>query len=51
MTGFLFAFLACLIAGIGARDQLTVAALAVRQGQRPLLLVVAVLVSIATGLR
>lgn len=49
MTGFMFALLATLLAGIGARDQMTVAALAMRQGQRPGLLVVAVLTSIATA--
>lgn len=49
MTGLLFAFIACLLAGIGARDQLTVAGLAARQGQRPLLLAVAVLTSVATA--
>ena len=49
MSGFLFAFIACLLAGIGARDQLTVAGLAARQGQRPLLLAVAVLTSVATA--
>lgn len=49
MTGFIFALLATLLAGIGARDQMTVAALALRQGQRPGLLGIAVLTSIATA--
>lgn len=49
MSGFLFAFLATLIAGIGARDQLTVAALAGRLGQRPALLVVAALCAALTA--
>ena len=43
MSGFLFAFIASLVVGIGARDQALVAALSERQGARPLLLVVAVL--------
>lgn len=41
MTGFLLAFLAIVVAGTGARDQLLIAALAARQGQRPALLLVA----------
>lgn len=49
MSGFIFAFLACLLAGIGARDQLTVAGLAARQGQRFGLLGVAVLCAVVTG--
>lgn len=49
MSGFLFAFLATLIAGIGARDQLTLAGLAARHGQRPALLAIAVLSGIATS--
>jgi len=49
MSGFLFAFLATLIAGIGARDQLTIAGLATRLGQRPGLLGVAVLSAIVTS--
>ena len=40
MSGFLFAFIALLITGIGARDQLLVAALAERRGQRPAALLV-----------
>jgi hypothetical protein len=49
MSGFLFAFLATLIAGIGARDQLALAGLAARLGQRPTLLGVAVLSAVATA--
>lgn len=49
MSGLLFAFLATVLAGIGARDQLTVAGIAARQGQRPGLLVIAVATSIATA--
>ena len=41
MTGFLFAFLATLLAALGARDQLLVAQLAKAQGQRVALLAVA----------
>jgi hypothetical protein len=49
MTGFLFAFIAALLAGIGARDQLTVAGLAARNGQRVGLLAVAALCAAITG--
>ena len=49
MSGLLFALLATLLAGIGARDQLTVAGIAARAGQRPGLLMVAVLISVATA--
>ncbi len=49
MTGLIFALLATVLAGIGARDQLTVAALAARQGQRPGLLMIAVIASVATA--
>ncbi len=49
MSGLIFALLATLLAGIGARDQLTVAGIAARQGQRPGLLVVALATSIATA--
>ncbi|MES2492873.1 MAG: hypothetical protein V4579_06265 [Pseudomonadota bacterium] len=41
MTGFLLSFLAALITGTGARDQMTVARLTEIQGARPALLVVA----------
>lgn len=41
MTGFLLAFIATILLGSGARDQLLVAGLAARQGQRPALLLVA----------
>ena len=40
MSGFLFAFIALLVTGIGARDQLLVAALSHRRGQRPAVLLV-----------
>lgn len=49
MSGFLFALIAVLLVGIGARDQVTVAALASRTGQRPALLVLAVTMSMATA--
>lgn len=42
MSGFLFAFLATLLAGAGTRDQLTVAALAQRNGAGAGLLVTAI---------
>ncbi len=43
MSAFLFTFLACALAGIGARDQVLVARLVERLGERPALLLVAVL--------
>lgn len=49
MSGFLFALLAVFVAGIGARDQLLVAALAVRHGMRPMALLVALLCVLASG--
>lgn len=47
MSGFLFAFLAVLVCGIGARDQALVAGLTRAQGARPLLLLTAL---VAAGL-
>ena len=49
MSGALFALLATLLTGIGARDQMTVAGLTQRGGQRWGLLFVAVLTSLATA--
>lgn len=49
MSGFLFAFLAVLLAGIGARDQVLVAGLTAKQGQRGALLLTAIAVSAATA--
>ena len=49
VTGFLFAFIAVLLAGIGSRDQVTVARLAATDGQRPALLIVAVALCLATA--
>ncbi len=43
MAGFLYAFLATLLAGIGARDQAVVAALAARLGARPSLLAIGII--------
>lgn len=48
MSGFLFAFIAVLVCGIGARDQVLVAALTRAQGPRPLLLVTALVAALAT---
>jgi hypothetical protein len=42
MPAFYLTFLAVLLAGLGARDQATVAGLALRQGRRPAVLVVAI---------
>lgn len=41
MTGFLVAFIATFLLGVGARDQVLIAGLSARQGQRPALLVIA----------
>lgn len=49
MSGFLFAFLAVLLAGIGARDQVLLANLTARQGARGSLLLVALATGIATS--
>lgn len=49
MSAFYFAFLAVLLAGVGARDQATVAALSARQGPRPGVLLTGVLISLATA--
>jgi len=40
MVGFLMAFIAVILVGAGGRDQLLVAGLAARQGQRPALLII-----------
>jgi hypothetical protein len=48
VSGFLFAFLACLLASLGARDQLLVAQMSARQGARPGLLIVALIVTVLT---
>lgn len=49
MTGFLFTLLATFLAGIGARDQLTVAGLAARQGSRPALLIIGIAISVLSA--
>lgn len=49
MSAFYFAFLAVLLAGVGARDQATVAALSRHQGARPGVLLTGIAVSIATA--
>lgn len=49
MTGFYFTLLAVLLAGLAARDQLTVAGLTLRQGARPGVLVTGIVISFATG--
>jgi len=50
MTAFYFTLLAVLLSGFGARDQVTVATLAHRQGARPGALVTAVVVAAGTGI-
>jgi Ca2+/H+ antiporter, TMEM165/GDT1 family len=49
MSAFYLAFLAALLAGLGARDQATVAGMARRQGARPGLLLAGIAVSVATA--
>lgn len=49
MSGFFFTFLAVILAGLGARDQATVAELTQMQGKRPGVLAVAVAVSVVTA--
>lgn len=49
MPAFYLTFIAVLLAGIGARDQATVASLAMVQGRRPAVLIVAVLTSVLTA--
>lgn len=49
MIGFYFAFLAVLLTGLAARDQLQIAGLSQRQGQRPGVLIVALAVAIASA--
>ena len=47
MTGFILALLGVALAGIGARDQLLIAALSARAGRRPLALAVALMTTFA----
>ena len=49
LTGFLFALISVLLAGIGARDQIVVASLSARYGQRIALLVLALALCTATA--
>lgn len=49
MPAFYLTFIAVLLAGLGARDQVTVAGLALRQGKRPGLLVAAVFCACLTA--
>ncbi|MFC0206147.1 hypothetical protein [Novosphingobium soli] len=49
MPAFYLTLLAVVLAGLGARDQATVAALARRQGRRPAVLIVALATSAATA--
>ncbi|MEE4453968.1 hypothetical protein [Novosphingobium resinovorum] len=49
MPAFYLTLIAVLLAGFGARDQLIVAGLSLRQGRRPAVLVVALLTCIATA--
>lgn len=49
MPAFYLTLIAVLLAGIGARDQVTIAGLASRQGQRPGVLLIALLSAAATA--
>jgi Ca2+/H+ antiporter, TMEM165/GDT1 family len=49
MSAFYVAFIAVLLAGLGARDQATVAAISQRQRRRPGILLTGVIVSLATA--
>jgi hypothetical protein len=49
VSGFYLALLAVLFAGVGARDQVTIAGLALGQGRRPGALAVGIAVSMATA--
>jgi len=49
MAGFYLAFLAMLLSGLGARDQMAVAQLSLRQGQRPAVLIAGVLIACASA--
>ncbi len=49
MSAVYFAFICVLLAGFGARDQATVAALSLRQGSRPGVLLTGIAVSIVTA--
>ncbi|WP_404482415.1 hypothetical protein [Novosphingobium sp. BL-52-GroH] len=50
MPAFYLTLIAVLLAGIGARDQVTIAGLALRQGRRPAVLVVAIVTAALTAL-
>ncbi|MCJ2183108.1 hypothetical protein MTR62_10455 [Novosphingobium sp. 1949] len=49
MPAFYLTFLAVLLTGIGARDQMTVAALSARQGGRPAILIVVLACTLVTA--
>ena len=49
MAGFLFALLASVISGVGARDQLLVAAMGQRQSARPAVLLVALIAALGSA--
>ena len=49
MIGFYFTFLAVILAGLGARDQVLVAALSRHHGQRPAVLIVAAVVCVLSA--
>ncbi len=49
MTGFLFALLASVIAGFGARDQVLVARMALQQRARPMVLIVALAAALGSA--
>ncbi len=49
MIPFYLTFVAVILSGLASRDQVTIASVTRAQGKRPLLLVIAILVSIATA--
>jgi Ca2+/H+ antiporter, TMEM165/GDT1 family len=49
MIPFYLTFVAVVLSGLASRDQVTIASITRAQGQRPLLLILAILVSIATA--
>lgn len=49
MAGFYLTFLAMLLSGLGARDQIAVAQLSLRQGARPAVLIIGIAISCASA--
>ncbi|PNU04057.1 hypothetical protein [Novosphingobium guangzhouense] len=49
MPAFYLTFIAAMLAGIGARDQITIAGLALAQGRRPAVLIVAIVTGVLSA--